>query len=189
MQPTRLVAIAAIAVLASCATHSAILFDGMGDHTRKISTANSLAQRYFNQGLAMCYGFNHDEAVRSYQAVADLDPECAMAYWGQAFALSPNINLPMPDANSELAFAAIQKAMECKDGATAAERTEPRGLPMTRTSYSGAVTMPLCVTTEHSSNPIQTNAHTARVSDSFRASERSCSIDLWMMDVEPAGGR
>lgn len=122
MQPTRLLAIAAIAVLASCATHSAILFDGMGDHTRKISTANSLAQRYFNQGLAMCYGFNHDEAVRSYQAVADLDPECAMAYWGQAFALSPNINLPMPDANSELAFAAIQKAMECKAGATAAER-------------------------------------------------------------------
>ena len=53
------------------------------------------AQKYFDQGMTLLYGFNHPEAIRSFQAGRQLDPDCAMAYWGVAFAYGPNINAPM----------------------------------------------------------------------------------------------
>lgn len=55
----------AIVVLGGCATQRASLFEGMGEHRRKVSTDDALAQRYFDQGLILGYGFNHDEAARS----------------------------------------------------------------------------------------------------------------------------
>ena len=107
-----LVALALATILGACATPRARLFEGMGAHTRTVSTENALAQRYFDQGLILSYGFNHDEAVRSFDAAIELDPGCAMAHWGRAYALGPNINLPLPDApaaNGKLAHAAIQR--------------------------------------------------------------------------------
>ena len=82
MTPHRkLVAVLAILGLSACQTPPipALLFDGMGSHKRKVSTSVPKAQIYFDQGLALSYGFNHDEAANSFAKVARLDPECAMA--------------------------------------------------------------------------------------------------------------
>jgi len=73
-------------------TGSPQIFDGMGPHTRKITTDSPMAQKYFNQGLNWMYSFNHDEAVRSFTKAAEYDPQCAMAWWGVAYAQGPNYN-------------------------------------------------------------------------------------------------
>lgn len=75
-----------------------------------VSTSNDEARKYFNQGLLLAYGFNHAEAERSFQYAATLDPDFAMAYWGQAYVLGPNYNAGMEPDHNALAFAAIQKA-------------------------------------------------------------------------------
>ncbi|MFC0264480.1 tetratricopeptide repeat protein [Fontibacter flavus] len=75
-----------------------------------VSTGNDEARKYFNQGLLLAYGFNHAEAERSFQYAATLDPDFAMAYWGQAYVLGPNYNAGMEPDHNALAFAAIQKA-------------------------------------------------------------------------------
>ncbi|MCP9469424.1 MAG: hypothetical protein NNA31_05410 [Nitrospira sp.] len=75
-----------------------------------ITTSVSLAQKYFDQGLRLYYAFNHQEAIRSFQEGARLDPACAMCYWGIALAYGPNINAPMDAASGRLAYAAIQQA-------------------------------------------------------------------------------
>jgi tetratricopeptide (TPR) repeat protein len=75
-----------------------------------VSTGNDEARKYFNQGLLLAYGFNHAEAERSFQYAATLDPDFAMAYWGQAYVLGPNYNAGMETEHYALAFAAIQKA-------------------------------------------------------------------------------
>src|SRR5258706_1686594 len=76
------------------------MFKGLGDHHHTISTKVAETQRLFDQGVNLLFGFNHAEAIRSFREAARLDPDCAMCWWGVAFALGPNINLPMtPDAN------------------------------------------------------------------------------------------
>ena len=86
------------------------LFDGYSDHTHKITTSNPKTQAYFDQGVRLLFAFNHAEAIRSFREGARLDPDCAMCWWGVAFALGPNINLPMqPDAVAP-AWAAIEMA-------------------------------------------------------------------------------
>lgn len=87
------------------------LFNNLGNHHHPISTKNPLAQRYFNQGLILSYGFNHAEAERSFREAARLAPDCAMCYWGIALVRGPNINAPMDDAAVPEAFAAVQKAL------------------------------------------------------------------------------
>ena len=77
-----------------------------------IETNNPEAQKYFNQGLLLAYGFNHAEAARSFYYATKLDPECAMCYWGYAYVLGPNYNAGMEDDNYERAYEAIQKAKE-----------------------------------------------------------------------------
>ena len=67
----------------------------LGAHTFPVSTRNKLAQQYINQGLNLAYGFNHAEARRAFREAARLDPGLAMAYWGQALVLGPNINAMM----------------------------------------------------------------------------------------------
>ena len=73
------------------------IFDGLGNlhHPVTTKTNSILAQRFFDQGLTFVYAFNHDEAAASFEEAAHLDPEVAMAYWGIALSLGPNINLPM----------------------------------------------------------------------------------------------
>jgi tetratricopeptide (TPR) repeat protein len=71
------------------------MFAGLGDYHRTVSTQNRTAQKYFDQGLKFLYGFNHDEAIKSFQAAAQADPGCAMAWWGIATANGPHVNNPM----------------------------------------------------------------------------------------------
>ena len=85
------------------------LLEGLGQHAMPVTTTPE-AQRYFNQGLVLAYGFNHAEAARSFRAAQQLDPECAMCYWGEALVLGPNINAPMNPENNEAAWTALQTA-------------------------------------------------------------------------------
>ena len=75
-----------------------------------VSTRNKLAQQYINQGLNLSYAFNHAEAGRSFREAARLDPSLAMAYWGQALVLGPNINAMMEPEDEAPALELVQKA-------------------------------------------------------------------------------
>ena len=97
------------------------LYDNLGSLQHTITTASPEAQRYFNQGLMLSYAFNHAEAVRSFKQATALDADCAMCYWGIAYALGPNINAPLsPEAATE-AFTAIEQARTRAAKATAKE--------------------------------------------------------------------
>ncbi|HYE86148.1 MAG TPA: hypothetical protein VEA16_07320 [Vicinamibacterales bacterium] len=94
----------------------------LGVHTFPVSTRDSRAQLFMNQGLNLTYGFNHAEAFRAFAEAARLDPSLAMAYWGQALVLGPNINAPMDSEAESKAFALIQQATALRDRASARER-------------------------------------------------------------------
>lgn len=98
------------------------LFAKLGQHHHPISTKNTLAQRYFDQGLTLSYGFNHMAAARSFKAAAQLDPQCAMCYWGVALVLGPNINAPMGEDALPEAQQALQKAQALSQYASEPER-------------------------------------------------------------------
>ncbi|QLE47179.1 hypothetical protein FD724_02880 [Nostoc sp. C057] len=98
------------------------LISGLGAIHHPVSTTNAQAQEFFDQGLNLIYAFNHDEAVRSFQHAAKLDPHLAIAYWGIALALGPNINLEI-DPNRELAaYQAVQQALALSTKASNQER-------------------------------------------------------------------
>ena len=98
------------------------LLAGLGSHHRPITTSSTEAQRYFDQGLALIYGFNHDAAIKSFDHALMLDPGCAMCAWGKATALGPNINLPLGPAAAEDAYAAGQLALSLSKNATPVEQ-------------------------------------------------------------------
>lgn len=98
------------------------LLAGLGDWHHPITTTTPLAQQYFNQGLALIYAFNHDEAVRSFEEALRHDATCAMCQWGIAYALAPNINLPMEPELEPRALAAIRAAQRLAPQATALEQ-------------------------------------------------------------------
>jgi tetratricopeptide (TPR) repeat protein len=98
------------------------LFDNLGTLHHPITTTSPQAQRYFDQGLRLVYAFNHDEAHRAFTEAARLDPNCAMAYWGIAFTLGPNYNLPVDAERDRAAYDAIQKAVALAPHANDAER-------------------------------------------------------------------
>ncbi len=98
------------------------LMENLGKYGMKISTNIDRAQLFFNQGLNLYYGFNHLEAYRSFKEAARLDPDCAMAYWGQALSLGPNINLPMDPADTETVYKALQQAIARKEKASPMEQ-------------------------------------------------------------------
>jgi tetratricopeptide (TPR) repeat protein len=94
----------------------------LGNHVFPVSTKNRQAQLFMNQGLNLSYAFNHAEAGRAYREAERLDPDLAMAYWGEALALGPNINAPMDPSNEPKALAAIQKAIALKSKASVREQ-------------------------------------------------------------------
>lgn len=114
-------ALASALGLAACGTNRSLdtdrgaekaqLFEGMGPHRRPVSTDSTEAQAYFDQGLTWAYAFNHDEAIRSFEKAATLDPDLAMAWWGVALCCGPHINNPiMTEARSALAWKAVGEA-------------------------------------------------------------------------------
>lgn len=98
------------------------LLEGLGNHVHPIVTSSPLAQKFFDQGLALIYGFNHDEAARLFARAAELDPKSPMPHWGIALALGPNYNLPPMPEREEKAWQAIAKAIELAKAASANER-------------------------------------------------------------------
>jgi tetratricopeptide (TPR) repeat protein len=99
------------------------LFAGLGDLTRKVTTTSPEAQRYFDQGLAFLYAFNHDEAIRSFRRAAELDPGCAMTWWGVSYANGPHINNPVvPEERAKAAWEALGRAKAALGGASPTER-------------------------------------------------------------------
>ena len=102
--------------------NKAPLLDGYDVIDYPITTKDTLVQRYFNQGLALAYAFNHAEAARSFYYATKLDPNCAMAYWGFAYVLGPNYNAGMENDNYERAYKAIQKAKQLSENATKKEK-------------------------------------------------------------------
>jgi tetratricopeptide (TPR) repeat protein len=98
------------------------LANDLGNHHRAISTTNKDAQAYFDQGLRLIYGFNHDEAARSFAKAATLDPSCASCFWGLALVLGPNYNVPMLPDRFPAAWQAVQEATRLADQATPVEQ-------------------------------------------------------------------
>jgi hypothetical protein len=94
----------------------------LGTHTFPVSTRVSRAQLFINQGVNLAFAFNHAEAARAFAEAARLDPNLAMAYWGHALVLGPNINAPMSPEDEPKAFALAQKAVALKAKASARER-------------------------------------------------------------------
>src|SRR5688572_33100242 len=128
MTTRRLVAFAFAATLAACARDTAErdvsttaapagvadihYFDNLGAYTRPISSRNREAQKWFDQGMRLAYGFNHEAAGRSFAEAAKHDPRCGICWWGQALILGPNVNLQMQKEAAGPAYALSRKALE-----------------------------------------------------------------------------
>ena len=98
--PTEHFSPALLLVAASLSAQSTIrLHTDLGTYHKDIGTKVPAAQQYFDQGLRLVYGFNHAEAIRSFARAAELDPNCAMCYWGIAYAYGPHVNAGMDSAH------------------------------------------------------------------------------------------
>lgn len=98
------------------------LASGLGDINLPVTTNNPEAQKFFNQGLAYVYAFNHEEAVRSFKQATQLDPQLAMGYWGMALALGSNYNVQADGPSLLSAYTNLQKAIELAPKASEHER-------------------------------------------------------------------
>ena len=94
----------------------------LGKHTFPVTTKSKEAQLFMNQGLNLSYAFNHAESARAFKEAARLDPNLAMAYWGQALVLGPNINAAMDPANEPIALELVNKAVALKAKASPREQ-------------------------------------------------------------------
>ena len=99
------------------------MFDGLGKHSRPIATSKPDAQKYFDQGLNFMFAFNHDESIRAFEKVVEIDPDCAMAYWGISLASGINYNFPLfPPEKAKVAWDALQKARDKSKAESPANR-------------------------------------------------------------------
>ena len=111
-----------LAALAGPPCDSVPLYTDLGEHHVPITTPVSLAQRYFDQGMRLLYGFNHGEAIRSFTRAAQLDSSCAMCYWGIAYAYGPHVNAGMDSAAGVAAYTALRQALARTQHASPRER-------------------------------------------------------------------
>ncbi|MBK7146452.1 MAG: tetratricopeptide repeat protein [Xanthomonadales bacterium] len=100
----------------------ATLLEGLGDYQFAVTSKHPAVQRWFNQGLMLTYGFNHDAAERSFLRAVELDPECAMCWWGAALVLGPHVNSGMDPGNNAKAWQRLQKAQQFSAKATPREQ-------------------------------------------------------------------
>jgi tetratricopeptide (TPR) repeat protein len=99
------------------------LYYDVGVVQRKVTTSSTEAQQWFDRGLGLAYGFNHEEAIACFERGVEADPDCAMCYWGKAYALGPNYNnVEMTEEASQAAHEAIQQAVAKVGGGTEAEK-------------------------------------------------------------------
>ena len=100
----------------------AVLLDGLGDYSFPVTSDHPEVQRWFDQGLALAYGFNHDAAERAFLKATELDPRCAMCWWGAALVLGPHVNAAMDPADSADAWTRLQRAVALAPSASAREQ-------------------------------------------------------------------
>jgi tetratricopeptide (TPR) repeat protein len=99
------------------------LFEGLGDFHRPVTTKSSEAQAWFDQGMRYLWAFNHDESTRSFARAAQIDPDCAMCWWGAALTVGPNYNLPMmAEPRAKVAWEALRQALHAESKASPVER-------------------------------------------------------------------
>jgi tetratricopeptide (TPR) repeat protein len=98
------------------------LLEKLGNFNFPITTTSKQAQQYFDQGMVLAYGFNHRGAMRSFKMASKLDPNAAMPYWGQAYVLGPNLNLPMSPKDEKKADDLIEKAKSLSQNVTPKEK-------------------------------------------------------------------
>jgi tetratricopeptide (TPR) repeat protein len=116
------------AVTADSAPGRTPIYDNLGSYHVAITVGSPVAQQYFDQGLRLTYGFNHDEAVKSYAEGIGADSSCAMCWWGIAYALGPNINVPMDTAAVRPAWDALQHAVRLAPRVSAREQAYIKAL-------------------------------------------------------------
>lgn len=130
-------ALAALLILTAVAAESTVPLLSpaeIGGFRRPVTTKSPEAQRYFDQGLALVYSFDHDNAIRSFQEAARLDPDCAMAWWGIALACGMHINFPLvPPERAALAWDALRHAQQ---GAPAGTPVEQALIAAQRTRFA-----------------------------------------------------
>jgi tetratricopeptide (TPR) repeat protein len=114
------------------------LWEGLGTLSHPITTESEQAQRYFDQGLRLTYAFNHAEAWRAFKQAQELDPGCAMCFWGEAFVLGANINAPMEEGAVQPAFIALTNAKARAGKASAPEQALIDALAQRYSSDPGA---------------------------------------------------
>jgi tetratricopeptide (TPR) repeat protein len=109
----------------------------LGKHVFPVTTKSAQAQLFVNQGLNLAYGFNHAESGRAFREAVRLDPDCAMAYWGQALVLGPNINAPMAEKDEPRAHQLVQQAAALKSKASPREQAYIDALAKRYTGNAG----------------------------------------------------
>src|SRR5689334_7803288 len=124
-------------------TAPAALLEGLGNYHHPIATKNGEAQKFFDQGLTLVYGFNHDEAIRAFEQAARLDPQSPMPHWGIALALGENINSPIDPERAARAYTELQQAQKLAANGSAAERGYVEALSKRYTSDPKADPKPL----------------------------------------------
>ncbi|MDH4260839.1 MAG: hypothetical protein OEW16_11140 [Gammaproteobacteria bacterium] len=100
----------------------ATLLEGLGTYSMPVTSSGPDVQRWFDQGLAMTYGFNHDAAERSFLKAAELDPDCAMCWWGASLVLGPHVNSKMDPGNNAKAWDRLQRAQAAAEDASEKEQ-------------------------------------------------------------------
>jgi tetratricopeptide (TPR) repeat protein len=118
----------ALGVATFAPSDSVPLYTNLGNHHFAISSRVPRVQQYFDQGIRLAYGFNHEEAIRSFREAGRLDPRCAICWWGVAYSYGPNINLPMDSASGAAAWDALQKARALAGNASPKEQAYIRAL-------------------------------------------------------------
>jgi tetratricopeptide (TPR) repeat protein len=168
----------------------ATLLSGMGSHHRPVTTRNAEAQKFFDQGLTLIYAFNHEEAIRAFKRAAELDPQMAMAHWGIALALGPNINRDIDPERLKAAYEAAQKALSLAANASENERAFIEALSKRYSLAPGADLRKLAVDYKNAMGEIS-----RRFPDDLDAAtlyaESAMNLrpwQLWTSDGKPAEG-
>ncbi len=118
----------ATAPVVELAPVGATRLEGLGDYSKPVSSSNPEVQQWFDQGLMLTYGFNHDAAERSFLRATELDPECAMCWWGAALVLGPHVNAGMDPAATVAAWDRLRRAQAAAANAPEQEQAYIRAL-------------------------------------------------------------
>jgi tetratricopeptide (TPR) repeat protein len=166
------------------------LYSDLGTHHKAVGTRVPLAQQYFDQGLRLVYGFNHAEAIRSFTRATELDPACAMCWWGIAYAYGPHVNAGMDSASGVKAYEAAQKAFALSRTASPWQRAYIRAVtaryapvpPVNRAGLDSAYTRGMAAAVRRYPNDLDAAALYAESLMDLRP------WNYWMPDGQPYPG-